>query len=154
MKTIIVILIALLIPIKSDGQRVDYLLVRDSLSHSICGKPDSISAIRTLLSLEAFDSNLLSKNIVYYYYDLGMAYYILYAFTKDTNYLRKSIKLDEKILYHKSQFTNALWNLSISYSFIGNCTKSKYYLKRYKKSIPKRKWQKDQIKYLEKKCGK
>lgn len=153
-KTLFLTLILGIMPKESNAQKVDYFKVRDSLTFFVCGKQDSLLSVKTLESLEACDTNLFSKNIAYYYYDLGMAYYLLYTFSKDTNWLIKAIKMDEKTLYHKPKFTSSLWNLAFSYSLIGNCTNTKHYLMKYKRTLPKRKWNTEQIKYIERKCGK
>ena len=147
------ILILILSDYKSAAQKFDYLVLQDSLTSLTCGKQDADNVNRTILKLEAFDTNVLGKNIQHYYYDLGMAYYTQYAFLKDTGFLRKSINVFEKALFHKPKFSGALWNLSLDYALLNNCPKSLYYLNRHKKATSKRKWLKDQFKYIEKKCG-
>ena len=123
---------------ETNAQKIDYL--------------DLVN--RTALKLEAFDTNVLSKNIQQYYYDLGFAYYVQYGFTNDTNLLRKSIKTYEKALYHNPKYSAALWNIALGYYFLNNCPKSLYYLNRHKKATPKKRWMKDQFISIEKKCGK
>ena len=153
-KISISILLIFIIQIESKAQKLDYLDIRDSLTSLTCGKQDRYLVNRTIMKLEAFDTNLLSKNIQEYYYDLGYAYYVQYAFTNDTNLLRKSIQTFEKAIFHKPKFSMALWNIALAYHFLNNCPKSLYYLNRHKKATPKKRWQKDQFSSIEKKCGK
>ncbi len=139
---------------ETNAQKIDYLDIQDSLTTLTCGKQDKDLVNRTALKLEAFDTNVLSKNIQQYYYDLGFAYYVQYGFTNDTNLLRKSIKTYEKALYHNPKYSAALWNIALGYYFLNNCPKSLYYLNRHKKATPKKRWMKDQFISIEKKCGK
>lgn len=152
MKFVFIFLIILSSINQTKAQKVDYLDIRDSLTSLTCGKQDKELANRTVIKLEAFDTNLLKKNIQQYYYDLGYAYYIQYAFTNDTNRLRKSIQTLEKAIYHKPKYSVALWMLSLDYHFLNNCPKSLYYLNRHKKATPKKRWMKDQFTFIVKKC--
>ena len=153
LKVVFLALIFILLHKKSSAQNIDYNEIRDSLTSLTCGKQDKELVNRTVIKLEAFDTNLLRKNIQQYYYDLGYAYYIQYAFTNDTNRLRKSIQTLEKAICHKPKYSAALWMLSLDYHFLNNCPKSLYYLNRHKKATPKKRWMKDQFISIEKKCG-
>lgn len=153
LKAVFLALILILLHKKSRAQNIDYNEIRDSMTSLTCGKQDKELVGRTVIKLEAFDTNLLKKNIQQYYYDLGYAYYIQYAFTNDTNRLRKSIQTLEKAICHKPKYSAALWMLSLNYHFLNNCPKSLYYLNRYKKATPKKRWMKDQFTFIEKKCG-
>lgn len=152
-KTLFLILIFGLLTKETLGQKVDYWFIRDTLITSICGEPTKESVSKDMIILENFDTTLLRKNIHYYYYDLGMKYYYQYAYTKDTNFLRKSIQTFEKALYHKPKYSLALWNLVLGYYILNNCAKSLYYLNHHKKVTPKRRWQKDQFSSIKKKCN-
>ena len=154
LKAVFLALIFILLHKKSNAQNIDYNKIRDSLTSLTCGKQDKELVNRTVLKLEAFDTNLLRKNIQQYYYDLGYAYYIQYAFTNDTNRLRKSIQTLEKAINHKPKYSVALWMLSLDYNFLNNCPKSLYYLNRHKKATSKKRWDKEQFCFIEKKCGK
>ena len=138
LKVVFLALIFILLHKKSSAQNIDYNEIRDSLTSLTCGKQDKELVNRTVIKLEAFDTNLLKKNIQQYYYDLGYAYYIQYAFTNDTNRLRKSIQTLEKAINHKPKYSVALWMLSLDYNFLNNCPKSLYYLNRHKKATSKR----------------
>ena len=153
LKAVFLALIFILLHKKSNAQNIDYNKIRDSLTSLTCGKQDKELVNRTVIKLEAFDTNLLKKNIQQYYYDLGYAYYIQYAFTNDTNRLRKSIQTLEKAINHKPKYSVALWMLSLDYNFLNNCPKSLYYLNMHKKATPKKRWMKDQFISIEKKCG-
>ncbi len=154
LKVVFLALIFILLHKKSSAQNIDYNEIRDSLTSLTCGKQDKELVNRTVIKLEAFDTNLLKKNIQQYYYDLGYAYYIQYAFTNDTNRLRKSIQTLEKAINHKPKYSVALWMLSLDYNFLNNCPKSLYYLNRHKKATSKKRWDKEQFCFIEKKCGK
>lgn len=154
MKNIFISFIILFNFSQAKAQKVDYLGLQDSLTTLTCGKQDIELVNQTVLKLEAFDTNLLCKNIQQYYYDLGYAYYIQYAFTNDTNRLRKSIQTLEKAICHKPKYSAALWMLSLNYHFLNNCPKSLYYLNRHKKVTPKKRWDKEQFGFIEKKCKK
>ena len=154
LKVVFLALIFILLHKKSSAQNIDYNEIRDSLTSLTCGKQDKELVNRTVIKLEAFDTNLLKKNIQQYYYDLGYAYYIQYAFTNDTNRLRKSIQTLEKAINHKPKYSVALWMLSLDYNFLNNCPKSLYYLNRHKKATSIKRWDKEQFCFIEKKCGK
>ncbi len=148
------ILFFLIFQNKANTQKLDYLNIKDTLLVSICGKLTKESVSRDRILLENLDTALIRINMHYYYHDLGMNYYYQYAYTKDTNLLRKSIQTFEKALYHKHKYSMALWNIALGYYFLNNCPKSMYYLNSHKKATPRRRWQKDQFSPIEKKCGK
>ena len=138
---------------QANGQKSDYMQFRDSLTTLSCGKADSLTVIKTLAKLEAFDTNRVSENIQQYYRDLGWCYYLLSLTRNDTALIRSASKCYDKALFHDPNYVVVLWDKSFfSYYFYNDCDMGKYYLDRYKKATPRKYWNKRQMKMITQKC--
>jgi hypothetical protein len=152
MKIIIKILIVLFFFQNSLAQKINYLEIRDSLKGTSCANYDSSSIFQERERLQLFDTNRIDSNIYLYYSDIGMNYYKSYLVFKDSLNLELAIKNFKKSLFHRPENSIVLWNLSFSYFFLSNCELSQKSIKRYKKTTPRKYWDKKQMKYLRKIC--
>lgn len=75
------------------AQGIDYKqLQKQDSSVFVCHVLDSSDFEALVHKLEAYKPDTFSHNRHLYHYDLGMAYYSLSSFKKDSNYMRKAAK--------------------------------------------------------------
>ena len=146
------------------GQKsTDYKDYRNELAPVVCGFRDSVTLNQIQSNLENFDTTLIIANKVTYYIDLAGCYYEqtihpidssgYHLSALDSMYIWKTIECYNKALFHEPKNTQAIWNLLFSYSMVGECEKSLYYLNLYKAYEKKKYWDKEQIGYLIKRCS-
>lgn len=146
-----VISLTLLFSFKVVGQKADYLRIRDSLNMTCGGHHEETVRVSHRILLE-LDTNFIEKNRAHYYFDLGMSFYILNAFTKGDSLLQFSNQNYSSALYHNSTMSNALWGLAINFFTLKNCSKMNMYLSRYKECTRKKYWSKQEIEAMETFC--
>ena len=144
-----ILLFFLLITFGVFSQKVDYFKLSDTLGLDLSDKSDSNQTLLFIAILEKLDTNIISKNIEHYYYDLGMEYYCLAAFRTNSAYLQKSIQYNLKAISHKQDFSDAYSNISVCYYFLHDCSNATKYIEEYKKHTPKKKWDNKIIKSIE-----
>ena len=129
-----------------NGQKVDYLDIRDEVVILSCNGPiDSADVFNTIQKLEAVDTTTLRKNIHVYYEDMGVKYWLASS-GKNRSYLEKSIRANRAALYHRPKDTKALWNLAFAYAVMQDCEKARYYFKLHKDYLPQRFWNEENAK--------
>lgn len=152
MKFILSLLTLIVISTTGYSQKCDYKIMRDSIPKLSCKPKDSLTVAETNLKLRNIDTNLIGNNLDLYYSDLGWSYYRLYLFNKDTTLIRKSLENYIKADYHKPNGSVTYWQLSFLYYLLGDCSKGKFYLEKFKSVTDKQFWREDQIKLITKDC--
>jgi hypothetical protein len=114
------------------AQGIDYKnLQKQDSSIFVCHALDSSDFEALVHKLEAYKPDTFTQNRHLYHYDLGMAYYSLSSFKKDSNYMRKAVEQMHFSLGVDPYYTSSLWNAALMHFFLNECKKSKYYLDIY-----------------------
>jgi hypothetical protein len=163
MKSFLVIFFALLenaifAQVPSDQQsdkKLDYEQVQTQYSTLSCGSVSDSVLAATRRKLESVDTAAFAKNIHLYYRDLGWCYYIYYGKTADISYIGRATTCYKKALFHEPKYSSCLFDLALfNYIIYKDCIKGKEYLERYKRSITRRYWDKEEFKHMENSCQK
>jgi len=130
----------------------DYKVYRESQLKLSCTPQDSSTISTKLFQLQLLDTTQFTKNIDYYYQDLGWAFYRSFPLYKDSILLQKSIS---SYLKQKELSSNDLWNIAFTYYLLNECDKGADYLERYLRVTPSKikRNKKEQIARMKKGCG-
>ena len=143
----------LFIGAKAYSQGIDYKqLQKQDSSIFVCHVLDSSDFEALVHKLEAYKPDTFSRNRHLYHYDLGMAYYSLSSFKKDSNYMRKAAQQMHYSLAVDPYYTLSLWNAALMHFFLNECERSKYYLDIYCK-LEKKPVDKGSVKAIRERCS-
>lgn len=135
------------------AQGIDYKqLQKQDSSVFVCHVLDSSDFEALVHKLEAYKPDTFSRNRHLYHYDLGMAYYSLNSFKKDSNYMRKAAQQMQYSLAVDPYYTPSLWNAALMHFFLNECERSKYYLDIYCK-LEKKPVDKGSVKAMRDRCS-
>ncbi len=128
MRRIILCIVLFLGCVSVKAQQRDYLSIRDSLK--------SVNTKNWIGALNDLDTFSFSKNIHLYYTDLGMAYYSLFEFPRDSAYLFQAVSNFQRALYHITMHDEAIQYMAMAYGLLGHCDEAKRFINLYKKIHP------------------
>lgn len=100
--------------------QINYIKLKKNQSFWQCGFQSKIDAENNLKSLDSIAQFDITKGKNQFLYDLGMANYTMFLFTKDTIYVAKSINAF-KTCYEQAKYVDALHNLFICYGLVSDC---------------------------------
>jgi len=107
------------------AEEIDYRTIRDSTYTLSCRIHSAEEVYATQARLEAVSEGNISIGKEFYYRDLAMTYYTLYAMRNDLQALEKSTSCFSKALLVNPKYEEAWYGLSHNYFFQGNCDEVK-----------------------------
>lgn len=143
----------LLTSLQLSAQGLDYLKLfeKDTLL-SVCRAEDSSSVSALAARLESLPPDSITRNRHLYHYELGMTYYKLRVYRKDTSYMRKAAGQMLIALKYDPYYSPALWNAALMHMFMNECTPARHYIILYKKLCPRKEYDKSGLKWINKRC--
>ena len=125
----------LLISNASYSQKLDYLEIRRTQYLFDCGV-DSQAIFKAFKILQEVNTKNISKNVDYYYHDLGIIYYKMSLITRNKKYMDEAVRMDKRSLKISPDNIFAIFDCAVALVFSNHCKEGMKYLDNYLRLAP------------------